>query len=498
VGVSELIESLRHIKEPAPSPRTIGPCGTCGGCRFQSRYAWTDSVASRCSHAPSASRKTPTEFLDRVLTHPVLGMTVLMAVMVGLFYLIFKIAAVPMDWIDAMFAGVGAWLNARLPESEWRDLLVQGILGGVGGVLVFLPQICILFFCLTLLEDTGYLARAAFAMDRFMHKAGLPGQAFVPLLSAHACAIPALMATRVIADNRDRLVTILITPLMSCSARIPVYSMLAALLFPREPAKAALVFTGAYALGLGIALAMAFAFKKTLLQGEAAPLLMELPALKWPSLRTALLTVTDRALLFARKAGGVILLVSILLWTLSTYPKCEPPLEAHALQQQAEAAMAHGDLAGAEELEARANRITSHHALAQSAAGRLGKIIEPGLRPLGFDWQIGIGILSSFAAREVIVSTLSVIYGMGEEVENLSALSDSLRQATRPDGHPVFTPATSASLLVFFVIAMQCLPTLAVTRRETNSWKWPLFQLFYLSALAYLASFVVYNGLWLL
>jgi ferrous iron transport protein B len=434
-----------------------------------------------------------TERIDRVLTHPVIGVAAFLAVMVGLFFLIFRIAHIPMDLIDALFSGVGVWVAQHMPESDFRNLLVKGIIGGVGSLLVFLPQICVLFFCLSLLEDTGYLARAAFVMDRLMRRVGLPGKAFVPLLSAHACAIPAIMATRVIEDKRDRLVTILVLPLVSCSARIPVYSMLAALLFAHDAWKASLVFTGAYALGIFAAIAAAFVLKRTILKGETRPLVLELPSYKLPSLRTAVLTMLDRAWIFIRKAGTVILLISIALWALATYPKSAPPPEAVALQKQA--AISSGK--DAEALQSRAEILISHSALAHSAAGQLGRSIEPALRPLGFDWQIGIGLISSLAAREVIVSTLAVVYGVGEDTaeKNPESLCDSLRRAERSDGSKVFTTATCASLLVFYVLAMQCLSTQVITRRETNSWKWPVFQLVYMTVLAYTASLVVFQTL---
>jgi ferrous iron transport protein B len=305
------------------------------------------------------------------------------------------------------------------------------------------------------------------------------------------------MATRVIDDKRDRLATILVAPLLSCSARIPVYSMLAALLFAHEPWKAALVFTGAYVLGTLVAVLMAWVFKRTILKGETVPLVLELPTFKRPNLRTALLTVLDRAGVFVRNAGTVILVISVALWALATYPKSEPPAEARAMQQEAARLEAGGETGAAQELAARADRLISRRALANSAAGQLGRFIEPVLRPLGFDWQIGIGIVSSFAAREVVVSTLAIVYGVGEDVaeENPSSLYDSLRQAERSDGTKVFTTATCVSLLVFYVLAMQCLATQAITRRETNSWKWPVFQLLYMTVLAYGASFVVYQAL---
>ncbi|OHE77441.1 MAG: ferrous iron transport protein B [Verrucomicrobia bacterium GWF2_62_7] len=492
-GLAELRAALRQMKPPAP--REV--CGGCDGCRFKTRYAWSDAITQRCvEHAPRPASRW-TERIDHMLTHPVLGVAAFFGVMLGLFFLIFSLASVPMDLIDGFFSHLGGWVERTMPESDLRNLLVKGVIGGGGGVLVFLPQICILFFCISLLEDTGYLARAAFVMDRLMRRVGLPGKAFVPMLSAHACAIPAIMATRVIEDKRDRLVTILVLPLFSCSARIPVYSMLAALLFADNAWRASLVFTGAYAVGILAAVGVAFALKRALLKGESRPLVLELPSYKMPSLRTAALLMLDRAWVFLRRAGTIILFISIALWALATYPKSEPPKEAVALQQQAGQLRARGATKDADEAQAQANRLTAHAALANSAAGRIGHYIEPVLRPLGFDWQIGIGIISSFAAREVIVSTLAVVYGVGEDVaeEDPESLYDSLRRAQRADGTKVFTPATCVSLLLFYVLAMQCLATQAITRRETNSWKWPALQLGYMTLLAYGTALVAFQTL---
>lgn len=490
-GLAELRATLRQMKAPAPPTA----CGGCDGCRFKTRYAWSDAVTQRCvEHAPRPAGGW-TERIDHALTHPVLGVAAFFAVMIGLFFLIFSLASVPMDMIDGLFSDLGGRVERTLPEGDLRDLLVQGVIGGVGGMLVFLPQICILFFCISLLEDTGYLARAAFVMDRLMRRVGLPGKAFVPMLSAHACAIPGIMAARVIEDKRDRLVTILVLPLFSCSARIPVYSMVAALLFADSAWRASLVFTAAYATGIFAAVIVAFLLKRTVLKGESRPLVLELPSYKMPSLRTATLVMLDRARVFVRRAGTIILFISVALWALATYPKSEPPPEAAALQQRAAQLRSGGATKDADEVLARAERLTANAALAHSTAGRLGRLIEPVLRPLGFDWQIGIGIISSFAAREVIVSTLAVVYGVGEDAaeENPDSLYDSLRRAQRPDGTPVFTTATCVSLLLFYVLAMQCLPTQAITRRETNSWKWPAFQLAYMTGLAYLTALVAFQ-----
>ena len=485
-----------HEEAPITFESPAAGCRACGSCPFQSRYSWSDQITARCVKAPRVARSGLTERIDDVLTHPVVGVGTFLAVMLGVFYLIFSVASVPMDMIDGLFAHLGGWVGAHIAPGDWRSFIVDGIIGGVGGILVFLPQICILFFFLALLEDSGYLARAAFVMDRLMRRIGLPGTAFVPLLSAHACAIPAIMATRVIRDPRDRLVTILVAPLMTCSARIPVYAMITALLFPDDPARAALLFTGAYGLGISAALLMAFVFKKTILPGESKPLVLELPGYRIPGLRSALVYTYDRAKVFVTQAGTIILVISMALWALSTYPKTDHvPVEAVALAAQAEALASAGDADGAAELAAQAGALEGRYALSQSFAGRIGKFIEPVVHPLGFDWQIGIGIVTSFAAREVIVSTLAIIYGLGEEAveEEADSLYDTMRRAVRADGTPVFSVASSVSLLVFYVLAMQCLPTQAATRRETNSWKWPLFQLAYMSALAYGASFAAYQ-----
>jgi ferrous iron transport protein B len=332
------------------------------------------------------------------------------------------------------------------------------------------------------------MARAAFVMDRLMHKVGLPGKAFVPLLSAHACAIPAIMSTRVIEDRRDRLAAIMVIPLMTCSARIPVYAMVTALLFPAEPFKAAGLFVGAYSLGIVAALGMAWIFKRTLLKGPIRPLVIELPNYRRPSLRNALLLTYDRARAFVTTAGTTILVISLALWALANYPKTtveDMPAEVQARFARLAAA---GDQAGVEHL-------TQQMQLEHSLAGRLGRAIEPAFAPLGFDWKMSVGVLSSFAAREVIVSTTAILYGLGAEgaQDGVNSLLGTLRGAMRADGSPVFTTATCLSLLVFYVLAMQCLPTQAVARRETGSWKWPLIQLGYMTALAYAAALGTYQ-----
>ena len=498
-GIDELKQELNRLVAGAMPEAVdhVDPnCAGCTGCTFQARYEWTEQISTRVMDAVLIQRSVWTEKLDEIFTHPVVGVGVFLAVMLTVFALIFWVAKIPMDLIDHLFSTVGVWVGSHITAGDVQSLLVNGVIGGVGGILVFLPQICILFFALSLLEDTGYLARAAFVMDKVMRKFGLPGKAFVPMLSAHACAIPAIMSARVIENPRDRLVTILITPLLTCSARIPVYAMVTALIFPHSPLKAALVFTASYAVGVLAALGAALVFRRTILPGGSKPLMIELPQYRVPGLRVALLHTFDRAKIFVKQAGTIILAISLILWALSYYPKSAPPAAAATLNAQA-AQLENSAAAKASELHAEADRLTAQHSLQNSFAGKIGRVIEPAIAPLGYDWQIGIGIFSSFAAREVIVSTLAIVYGVGEAAaeNNRTSLYDSLRRAKRTDGTPIFNTATCASLLVFYILAAQCLSTTAVVRRETNSWKWPLFQIAYMTGLAYVCALIVYQVL---
>ena len=499
-GLAELKQELNRLVNGAmpEAVNHVDPhCAGCTGCTFQARYEWTEQISTRVMDPVIVQRSAWTDKLDDYFTHPVLGVVAFHVVMLALFALIFWAAQIPMELIDHLFASMQAWTKSLLPPGDLQSLVSDGIVGGVGGILVFLPQICILFFALSLLEDTGYLSRAAFVMDRIMRKLGLPGKAFVPLLSAHACAIPAIMSTRVIENPRDRLITILVAPLMACSARIPVYAMITALLFPHSPLKAALVFTGAYAVGVATALGAALVFRRTILPGESKPLMIELPPYRVPALRTALLHTFDRAKIFVKQAGTIILAISLVLWALSYYPKSSPPTAAVALTTQAAQLAQAGQDRQAGELHEQADRLTAQNSLQHSFAGKIGHAIEPVIAPLGYDWQIGIGIISSFAAREVIVSTLAIVYGVGKDAAetNQTSLYSTLQQARRSDGTPIFNTATCASLLVFYILAAQCLSTTAVVRRETNSWKWPLFQIAYMTGLAYVAALLVYQAL---
>jgi ferrous iron transport protein B len=434
------------------------------------RAAWADSVlASVAARRPGTHRLT--EAIDRLVLHPVAGTLLFIMVMVGFFQLIFAWATPAMDLIDGVIAELAAGARAGLPPGLGADFVADGLVAGVGAVVVFVPQIALLFSLLYLLEDVGYMARAAFVADRVMSRIGLEGRAFVALLSSYACAVPGIMATRTVPSPRDRLVTILVAPLMTCSARLPVYALMIGAFVPARSVLGpiglqGLVLLGLYLLGAFGALIVAALLKRTLLRGDALPFTMELPPYRIPTFRLWVTQVWGSIWAFLRRAGTIILAASIVLWLLLSFPQVEPP-------------------PGVSDADA------ARFALENSWAGRAGHAIEPAIAPLGFDWKIGVGLLASLAAREVIVATLAQIYAAGEE-------ETSLRSAVRADvdprtGAPVFTPATVAALLVFFVFALQCLSTIAVMRRETNSWRWPVFAFGYLLAMAYGASFVTHR-----
>lgn len=484
-------------------------CGSCNGCQFAARYDWAESVSNRAVDRSGVTKdpSKATLAIDRIVTHPVIGIVCFAAVGLLTFMFIFWFASFPMEWMDWLFGTAGKVVGSWLPDGDFQGLVTEGIIGGVGGMLIFLPQIMILFFMISLLEDSGYLARAAFVMDRLMYRVGLPGKAFVPMLSAHACAIPAIMATKVIDDKQDRLKTILILPLMTCSARLPVYAMVVAILFPSQPIFAALTFAVAYSLGIVVALMIAFVFKMTILPGETKPLVIELPPYRFPSFRNAFLTSIDRAKMFIKKAGTVILLFSIGLWVLATYPKtneadltetqsqqlAELRLQDQIAKNKAQANQANDESGRADQESGEEEKTPSELYFESiesenSLAGQIGKTVQPVFAPLGYDWKLTVGIINSFAAREVVVSTLAILYGTSED-----GLTESLKVAKRPDGTKVFTTATCLSVLVFFVFAMQCLPTTAVVKRETGGWYWAIFQIVYMTVLAYGLAFIAYR-----
>jgi ferrous iron transport protein B len=493
-GVDALRSALGQVLDlPAGKrPADIPP----GTASLEALTAWADELLAEAagSSAVNSSRHDSfTEGLDRAFTNPVIGLVTFVAVMAGLFWTLFTLATVPMDLIEATFAYFGRLAVTWLPAGPLRDLLTDGIISGIAGTIVFLPQICLLFFLISLLEDTGYLARAAFVMDRVLHRFGLPGQAFVPLLTSHACALPGIMSTRLIPNRRDRLATIMVAPFMSCSARLPVYVLLTSLLFGGRHGLAGLAFAGCYLLGGLAALLSALLFGRTVLKGRARPMVLELPTYKVPSLMNALVTARDQGIAFLRTAGTVIMAICILMWWLSAYPRVATPEPVAALR--AEASQPGIADARAAELTSEADALEARAVQAGSFAGRIGRTIQPVFAPLGYDWQLTVGVLTSFLAREVFVSTMSVFVGGASDAAVDEGVIDRIRGMRRDDGGLVFTPATAASALVFFVLAMQCLPTLAVTHKETGALKYAVLQLVYMSGLAYVSALIVYQSL---
>lgn len=432
-----------------------------------------------------------TEKLDKVLLHRFWGNVILLVVLFLMFQSVFWLAEFPMNWIESGFAWIQGTLSAALPEAWWSDLLTNGLIAGIGGIAVFVPQIALLFGIITLLEDSGYMARISFLTDRMMRSAGLNGRSVMPLISGMACAIPAVMAARTIESRKERLITILVTPLMSCSARLPIYVILIALVIPDHTLWGvfklqALVMMGLYLLGFFMALVVAKVMSWVMKSREHSIFLMELPVYRAPRWKNALVTMYEKARIFVTDAGKVILVIALVLWALATYG---PPGRMHAVEQKYET------LAGQQgtALSVLQQEQLATEKLEQSYAGMLGKSIEPLIRPLGYDWKMGIALISSFAAREVFVGTMATLYSVGEADETSVPLRRKMANARRADGTRVYTLATGVSLMVFYAFAMQCMSTIAIVKRETRSWKWPLIQLVYMTGLAYLAALLAYQ-----
>jgi ferrous iron transport protein B len=426
--------------------------------------------------------------LDYILTHPIWGYGIFALLLLLLFQLIFTFAAIPMDFIDEQFVNLSNFTASQLPPGQLTNLISQGLIPGIGGVLVFVPQIAILFFFIALLEETGYLSRVVFIMDRLMRPFGLNGKSVVPLLSSVACAIPGVMSARTIADPKERLITILVAPFMSCSARIPVYTLLISLVIPKTYLLGVfnlqgIVLFGLYALGIIFALLTAILLNLLLKKEKKGFHIMELPEYKTPRLANVGITVLEKVKLFVTDAGKIIVAISILLWALATFgptsrdqqlkqlTKSKQYIEASSTQQQ---------------------ELYAATSLSGSYMGHLGKSIEPVIQPLGYDWKIGISLLTSFAAREVFVGSLATIYAVGEAGSN-DRLINKLKEEKKPNGQPMFSLATGMSLLIFYVFAMQCMATLAVVKRETKTWKWPLIQLAFMGVIAYLGAFCAFQ-----
>lgn len=434
-------------------------------------------------------RKLFTEKLDNILLHRIWGYLILLVTLFLLFQSIFWLAQYPMNFIDWSFSKLTGYLHNVLPTVWWSDLLTNGLLAGLNGILVFVPQILILFGLITLLEDTGYMARISFLSDKLMRKVGLNGKSVMPMISGFACAVPAIMSARNIENKKERLLTILVTPLMSCSARLPVFTILIALVIPNEYyfgflSLQGLVMMSLYILGTIMALVVSYVLKFFITMKEKSFFILELPVYRAPRWKNAAITMVQKAKIFVTDAGKIIIIISLLLWFLSSYG---PSARMDALKTK----YANLEQAATPEQQAVLSRQFSAEKLQNSYAGILGKTIEPAIKPLGYDWKIGIALITSFAAREVFVGTMATLYSV--EKDDNSTLKEKMQTAVREDGTKVYTLPAALSLMVFYLLAMQCMSTLAVVKRETKSWKWPAIQLAYMTTLAYCTSFIVYH-----
>ncbi|MBS1782430.1 MAG: ferrous iron transport protein B [Bacteroidetes bacterium] len=453
------------------------------------RYKRIGIVMKQCVAEESPVKKAVmSERLDKILLHPLYGNLILLGVLFMIFQSIFWFAAFPMSWVEMLFSSTGSWLNGLLPDSFLKDLLINGVLAGISGIAVFIPQIMILFGFITLLEDSGYMARISFLTDRLMRSVGLNGRSVMPLISGMACAVPAIMAARTIQNRKERFITIMVTPLMSCSARLPVYTILIGLVIPNKNLGffnlQGLVLMGLYLLGFVMALVVSKVMDLFVRVKEKTFFLMELPVYRMPRWKNVGITMVEKAKVFVTDAGKVIMIISVVLWALATFG---PPKKMHEITTRYEAAIKQQPNQ-APKLSAEMNTEKLEH----SYAGMMGKAFEPVIRPLGYDWKIGIALITSFAAREVFVSTMATLYSVGENNSDLT-LREKMRAARRMDGKPVYTLATGVSLLIFYVFAMQCMSTMVIVKRETRSWKYPVLQFSYMFMLAYIGAWIAYT-----
>lgn len=457
------------------------------------RYKVINRIVEECVTRQSALQtESFTHKVDSIITHPVWGYVIFLGILFFIFQTIFFLASYPMDWIESLFVFFTEWAVHALPQGELTNLFVNGVLAGLSGVIVFVPQIALLFTFIAILEDTGYMARVSFIMDKLMRKFGLNGRSVIPLVSGIACAIPAIMSTRTMSNRKERIITILVTPLMSCSARLPVYTLLISMVVPATKAFGffnyqGLVLMSLYLIGFFAAISAAFVLQKMLKSKERSYFIMELPVYRSPQWRTVGLTIFDKVKSFVWDAGKIILAISVVLWFLSTHA----PGNRMAVIEEKYTSEQIINKYPEDEIQSR----MAAEQLEVSYAGILGKSIEPVIAPLGFDWKIGIALITSFAAREVFVGTMATIYSSGGD-ENIQPLREKMQAEINPStGLPQFTVAVGFSLMLFYAFAMQCMSTLAVVFRETKHWKWPLLQFVFMSCLAYLASFVVYQVL---
>ena len=449
------------------------------------RYQHINKIMALCVHENTpAKRREFTEQIDKVLLHPIAGNAILLLVLFLLFQSIFWLANYPMQWVESLFAMLSGFLNEHMVANTFSDLVINGLIAGIGGIVIFIPQIMILFGFITLLEDTGYMARISFLTDRLMRSVGLNGRSVMPLISGMACAVPAIMSARTIQNKKERLITILVTPLMSCSARLPVYTILISLVIPNKTYLSifnlqGLVLMALYLLGFVMALLVSKVLAIAIKVKERSYFLMEMPIYRAPRWTNIGITMIEKAKVFVLDAGKVILVISLLLWFLASYG---PSASMHQVAQEKEFPAQQDSI----------QHVMATKKLAHSYVGILGKTIEPLIQPLGFDWKIGIALITSFAAREVFVGTMATLYSVGEEI-GTSTLEQKMQLATHNNGMPVYTLASGVALLLFYVFAMQCMSTLAVVKRETQSWKYPIFQLLYMSAIAYAAAWIAYT-----
>lgn len=454
------------------------------------RYSRIDQLIQKVETARKVKASDSTSSkLDKLLVHPIFGYLIFAAVLLVIFQFIFSFASIPMDFIDGLFGDISLWISTTLPAGVFNDLVSEGIIPGIGGVVIFIPQIALLFFFISLLEESGYLARVVFIMDRLMRPFGLNGKSVVPLMSSVACAIPGVMATRTISDWKERMITILVAPLMSCSARIPVYTLLIALVIPNETVLGifnlqGLVLFGLYSLGVISALLIAIILKLLIQTKEKGFLLLELPSYKSPRWGNVGITVLEKVRVFVVDAGKIILAISIILWALATYGPSDRMEKAAKLAKKQAVELQLDDSA--------TNDKIASAKLENSYIGIMGKGIEPVIQPLGYDWKIGISLITSFAAREVFVGSLATIYAVHDDGEENKPLIEKLRNEKSAEGKPVYNLASGLSLMVFYVFAMQCMATLAVVKRETKSWKWPLIQVAFMGVLAYLGALTTF------
>ena len=493
-GIDELAEkAVAAIGSTQQVPYTFDEteAETNPHAKIFARYNFISNAVQESTWHSDQSSHLMSDKIDRVLTHKFFGLVILVGILLVVFQTIFSWASLPMDLLESGFGAMADYAKSALPEGILADLVADGIIAGVGGVMVFLPQILLLFLFISLLEDSGYMARAAFLLDKLMSRVGLHGKAFLPLVSSFACAIPGIMATRTIENRRDRFATIMIAPFMSCSARLPVYTLMIGAFFGGQYvfgfiSVGAVLMLLMYTIGIVVAVLFAFILKRTVLKAPPPPFLMELPPYRLPNLRTVFQNMLTRAWLFLKRAGTVILAISIILWALMYFPR--------SMSEPFTADVSVASVSGEITPEGVTLNPESEQ-LRQSYAGKLGHALEPVIQPLGFDWKIGVALIASFAAREVLVSTLSIIYNVGkDENEESETLISAVRDAKDDNGKTVWTPLTALTLMVFFVLAMQCMSTLAVVRRETNSWSWPIFMFVAMTAIAYVAALITYQG----